>query len=339
MCCQHVCGGVAFLLFVGIYLPPAAGAEPRPDGPKPTARPEVAASEAAPPGDAGDNAEHSPDAASPAPEGAEPLPPDVGYYDEPPLDYPQRLWRRYTREVKPQHFAPRDLRRQYGYNPPFTNYGFGYGGAYGYGPWGGFGTPGVDPGAAYIQGRYDERRFREWKVRYEKGRAAYVAAMTDGVRLFRETDYAGAVGHFVRASRLNQGDPASRLHAAYALVAIGNYAEAAPMIVRAIELQTQLPYLPLSIREEYGPKVDFDAHWQRLREAANVAEDDAELWFLVAFYAHFTKDRSTAQTAIDNVRICAPEDYDDYALELLAEAARLLTPSAPSEVAVPAEPE
>jgi len=247
---------------------------------------------------------------------------DNGYDDEPPLDWPERQWRWYTRQVRPQRFAGRDRDIRYGCNPPFPPYGlvrrdyFGYG----YSPW----DYDTDSADAYIQGRYDERRFQEWQDSHDKGRDAYTTAMSEGLARFKETQYAEAVGAFVRAAELNQGDPAARLHAAYALVAIGNYDDAVLMIRRAIQLQSRLLYLPLSIREEYGPQVDFDAHLRRLREAAEAATDDPGLWMLLGYYQYFSSDRTAATVALATAQKLAPQDplINDF-----VRAARLLTPT------------
>ncbi|MCB9849334.1 MAG: hypothetical protein H6817_01365 [Phycisphaerales bacterium] len=249
--------------------------------------------------------------------------PDIGYYDDPPLDYPERQWRWYTRHVRPQRFADRDRTLRYGTDPPFTPYGpsnsYGYG-WYGYGAFGGEGAM----AEGNIQGRYDERRFDEWQEHHDKGREAYAAAMAEGVDAFRNADYSAAVGAFVRAAELNQGDPASRLLGTYALVAIGNYDDAVLMLRRAIQLQSRLIYLPLSIREEYGPKIDFDAHLQKLRQATEDAKDDAGRWMLLAFYEHFTGNREAASEAITKANEQAPRDP---LIQDLHRAIRLLTPS------------
>jgi hypothetical protein len=253
---------------------------------------------------------------------------DIDYDDERPLDWPERQWRWYTRHVRPHRFARRDLHARYGYTPPFGAYrrnyfGGGYYGGYPYYDYPGYGA--YDPPAdTYIQGRYDQRQFQEWKESHDKGLNAYAAAMSEGLERFRETAYAEAVGAFVRAAELNQGDPAARLHAAYALVAIGNYEDAVLMVRRAIQLQSRLLYLPLSIREEYGPQVDFDAHLERLRKAASEADEDPGLWMLLGYYECFSGNRPAATEALTKAQKLAPRDplINDF-----LRAARLLTPS------------
>jgi len=252
----------------------------------------------------------------------------LGYDDEPPLSWPEREWRWRTRHFRPQRFAHRDLDTRYGYDNPFGPYDYLRRDDYGYGPYG----YGVDPADAYLQGRYDERQFQEWKEHHDRGIASYSAAMADGLTMFREARYAEAVGAFSRAAELHQGDPASRVHATYALVAIGNYDDAVLMIRRAIQLQSRLVYLPLSIREEYGPQVDFDAHLQRLREATEQAGNDAGLWMLLAYYQHFSGESSAAYASITRALELAPRDR---VIADLHRALRLQTPSTHKSTALP----
>jgi tetratricopeptide (TPR) repeat protein len=276
---------------------------------------------------------------SPQPDTAateEQQPRDTGYYDEPPLDYYERQWRWYTRHVRPQRFARRDTRRRYGYDAPFSRNNYPRGGFFGplgassYGFWG---YDSYDSGEAYIQGRHDERRFSEWKARHDKGENAYVAAMDEGVTAFREADYPNAVSAFLRAAELNNGDPSSRLLGAYALVAIGNYDEAAAKLYEALKLQSRLYYLSLDIRAEYGPKVDFDAHYQRLQEAVQAAEDDPDLLTLQAFYAYFSGDRAAARESLDRAIELAPRD------RVIGEFHRAVSAMTPRRAyAKPAEP-
>jgi hypothetical protein len=253
--------------------------------------------------------------------------PDSGYDrdDEPPLDYYQRQWRWFTQHATPQRFAGADLRRVYGSWPPFHP---GYGawstswGDCAYGAFAPYAEQ--DVGQSYIQGRYDERRFQQWKNHHDRNKAAYLQAMGEGIHLFREAQYPAAVGQFVLAARLHQGDPASRLHAAYSLVAIGNYSDAVLMIRRAMQLQDQLPYLPLDIRAEYGPNVDFDAHLQRLTETVRKTEDDPGQWMLLGYYRFFSGNAAGALEALTRAKELAPRDP---LIADLHEAVRLRTPS------------
>ncbi len=257
--------------------------------------------------------------------------PDSGYYDEPPLDFYQRNWRWFTRNVHPQHFARRDLRRNYGYNPPFYGGWSGYyPGPYGYGYGYGYGGLPFDPyaGQAYIQGRYDERRFQQWREYYEKGRALYSDSMQTGLEWFRDGDYDKAVRVFLQAARQNQGDPASRMYAAYALVAIGNYDKAASMIHRALDLQPRIAYLPMDIRDEYGAQVDFDAHLRRLTAAVKKAGDNADLWLLLGYYRFFSGDSAGSIKALRKAMNLAPEDP---IIRRFYDAVREVTPSAGQE--------
>lgn len=287
--------------------------------------------------DANKSSSDEPATATPTPQPATQVEPAVttydeaaalGYDDEPPASWPEREWRWRTRHFRPQRFARRDLDTRYGYDNPFGPYDYVRRDYYDYGPYGFR----VDPADAYLQGRYDERQFREWKEHHDKGIASYSAAMADGLTMFREARYAEAVGAFSRAAELHQGDPASRVHATYALVAIGNYDDAVLMIRRAIQLQSRLVYLPLSIREEYGPQVDFDAHLQRLREATDQAGNDAGLWMLLAYYQHFSGDSPAAYASITRALELAPRDR---VITDLHRALRLQTPSANKSTDVP----
>ena len=271
----------------------------------------------------------SPATADEVGEAGSPFDSDAAYPDEPPLDFYQRQWRWYSRHARPQRFSSRDLRRNYGYNPPLDYqqypYPYAYGSSFNYpnqfyapDPYSGF-------GGGYIQGRHDERRFLEWKEHHDTNKKAFLAAMEEGAQLFREAEYAAALGRFVSAAKLNNGDPASRLHAAFCLVAIGNYDEAVLMLRRACQLQSQIPWLDIDIRSEYGPTVDFDAHLQRLETATQQSPDDAGLWMLLGFYHHCSGDQGKAYGAIARSHQMAPADRT---IRDLYQAVRMLTPSA-----------
>lgn len=245
----------------------------------------------------------------------------IDYDSEPPYDYHERYWRRVARDYKQARF------RYYGGSgggwrygrPGWSHYGAPYGyGAYGYG----YGPDEFDYG--YLEGRRDGRRFAEWERSYELGRRSYTDAMSDGLLAFRHGDYSTAARHFVRAARLNQGDPASRIHAAHALVAIGRYHRALPALRRAFQLQPKLAFLALDIRKDYGVKGDFDAQVKELEQAARRARTNPALWLLLGYYHFYSGREADALAALYESAELAP---GDFMTEALLDAAETVAPA------------
>lgn len=179
-----------------------------------------------------------------APPTAQP-PPRIDYDSEPPYTRYERQWNR--RFAAPYRQAFRE--EYYPFGRPYYSrrYSHGYGPAY---PYRDYGQGVFDEG--YVGGFHDGRRFQQWQTKAELGLNSYLQAMRSGVELFKVGDYGPAVRQFILACKLNQGDVASRLHAVHAMVAVGQYAAAAPTLRRALQLQPKLVYLPLDIRKEYG---------------------------------------------------------------------------------------
>ena len=228
---------------------------------------------------------------------------DFGYDDEPPVDFYERHWRRHTRFYRPRRFSHPNIRRRFGHTPRYYRY---HQDPYYYEyPYSGYYEEGV---ALYLQGRHDERKYRNWKKRHDKGKKAFAASITHGVRMFQEADYQNAARQFLLAARLNQGDPASRLHGTYALVAIGNYEKAADMAYEAIKLQSKLPYLPLDIRSEYGQEADYQMHFDQLEKFTSETKDNSRLWLLLGFYQYFSDNPSAAMVSMNRAKELSPRD-------------------------------
>ncbi len=246
---------------------------------------------------------------------------DFGYDDEPPVDFYERHWRRHTRFYRPHRFSHPDIRRRFGHTPRYYRYRPDpYYDEY---PYSGYYEEGV---ALYLQGRHDERKYRDWKKRHDKGKKAFAASITNGVRMFQEADYQNAARQFLLAARLNQGDPASRLHGAYALVAIGNYEKAADMVYEAIKLQSKLPYLPLDIRSEYGREADYQTHFDQLEKFTNETKDNPRLWLLLGFYQYYSDNPSDAMDSMNRARELSPRDR---VIMVFYDAVELANPSVP----------
>jgi len=246
----------------------------------------------------------------------------IDYDSEPPYDYYERHWRRQARDYR----RARD--RSYRSYRPYRGYrGYDdrprrrYYGDEGYDYYG-YGEESFDRG--YRDGRRDGRRYAEWERRNELGRRGYADAMSDGLLAFRNGDYSQAVRNFIRAAKINQGDPASRIHAAHAMVAIERYHEALPALRRAFQLQPKIAYLALDIRRDYGVKTDFDAHLKNLRQSAGRAEDDPALWLLLGYYEFYSGREAKAVRSLAKSDALAP---GDFMTEALLDAARRVAPA------------
>jgi hypothetical protein len=253
---------------------------------------------------------------------------DIDYDSEPPYDLYERHWRREARDYGSARYRY-DKWRGGGYygRPGWRYYDDGrYDGYYG--------GEGFDEG--YWEGRRDGRRYAEWERRNELGRRSYTDAMSDGLLAFRNGDYSAAALNFIRAAKVNQGDPASRIHAAHAMVALGRYAEALPALRRAFQLQPKLAYLGLDIRRDYGPRADFDTHLNAVANAAREAAEDPALWLLLGYYQFYSGHAGDALVSLTKSDELAPGDFMTEALLDAARSVAPVAPAAPAEKAPPA---
>jgi len=173
---------------------------------------------------------------------------------------------------------------------------------------------------AYHEGYGAGRDAERYEIQAERGFAAYQEAMAGGHEAFVQGDYGLAARQFLLAAALNQGDPASRVCAANAQVALGEYESAGRLIERAFELQPKLVYLPMDIRAAYGQVDDFDRHLAALRQAAEGASDDADLWFLLGYDYFYSKAMARAADALKRAADLRPES------RLFAQLAELARP-------------
>lgn len=271
--------------------------------------------------------------ASPESEGSLDVPGWLDYDSEPPYDFYERDWRYRMRTHRGQRFS-RDFYRAWRRTPPPGAFGpyasdyYGPSGGYGYGssPAWGYADRSYSFDEGYWQGERDGRRLAEWEQSVELGSASYLSGMRNGLAAFRQGDYATAVRQFILAANLNQGDAASRLHAAHAMVALGHYDEAAPAVRRAIQLQPQLVYLSLDIRADYGVKQDFDVHYAKLKSATEQQADHPDLWFLLGYYQFFSGRAQDAYPSLKKSDELAP---GSRTTQRLLDAAKLSAPAEP----------
>ena len=163
----------------------------------------------------------------------------------------------------------------------------------------------------------------------------YRRAMVDGHGAFALGEYGPAARHFLLAATLNQGDPAARLCAAHAQIALGNYDAAARLLRRALELQPRIAYLPIDVRKAYGKPGDFGKHVAALLEAVKGDADDAELHFLLGYYYFFSDDMAKAARSLGEAAKLAPRDS---VIRLLADVAKLTAPTGQKTAPKPKSP-
>ena len=251
--------------------------------------------------------------------------PRVDYDSEPPYTIYERAWNRrfaapYRQQFRTEYYPygrPYYPRR---YASPYSG-GLSRRGAYPYAHWD-TGPEVFDEG--YVGGFHDGRRFQQWQQKAELGLSSYVKAMEQGNVSFRNGQYGAAARHFILAAKLNQGDPASRLHVVHALMALGHYADAVPALRRALQLQPRLVYLPLDLRGQYGRPPEFAEHLAKLAAAAAEDPDDAGLWLLLGYCQFFSGAEPEAARSLGRAVELAPSD--SIAGDLF-QAARLSAPA------------
>jgi len=178
----------------------------------------------------------------------------------------------------------------------------------------------------YQQGFKDgiEAAARESGVSRNKSLVANLMAAGD--EHFRKGQYGEASRSFLLAAKQDQGDPASRLRAAHAAVALERYDQAFLLIRRAFQLQPKIPYLPFDLRRDFDDRTELDKHMNRLEQAAGDAGDDSVLWTLVGYYRFFTGRYGDSVQALER---SVALDRQNRVAVLLLEVARASSPPQP----------
>ena len=158
----------------------------------------------------------------------------------------------------------------------------------------------------YFEAYRKAEQYKELKqlVRRRESRLGrqHLQLMNEGLAAFHRGDYRLAANQFMAAAESNHGDAGSRLHAAHALIAVGDYRSAVVLLRRAFQLQPKIVALEYDIRDDYRDIEDFRLHLRRLHEEAIRAERDEDLWILLGYVRFYSGDRVGA--------------YDDFRLAL-----------------------
>lgn len=246
--------------------------------------------------------------------------PDMSPYDDqrPDRDLPPQLRRDYAYPDPHLPFGYRNsppVARYYrfggrGYGEPYGRYDSRlYSYDYGYGSYWRY-LDRFDPylyELAYRQGITDGRRFERYEREVEMGLASYRAALAAGQESLQRGDYDTAARGFILAARLNQGDPASRVHAANACIGMGRWTEAAALLRRAFELQPNIAFLPIDLRREFT-RGDFDDRIAAIRSAIETSPQDADLRGLLGYMQLFSGQFREAVATLSEAARLAPDD-------------------------------
>jgi len=172
-------------------------------------------------------------------------------------------------------------------------------------------TP-AQPDSAYIQGLRDgyaagllDAADEARKQRLLRNRGE---ALRAGLLAFRNGRYDRAADLFSLACELDHGDPASRLHAAQALFALGQYKEAIRKIRRAFELQPKLIYLKFDLRRDYGNPKDFAEQLARFRRVLAERPNWAAGYLLLGYQLLYSGQRGPAHEAFRKAAALHPAD-------------------------------
>jgi len=166
-----------------------------------------------------------------------------------------------------------------------------------------------------------DRQRREMEVRKVRLLTQHEQALQSGLRLLGAAETDRAVVALTLAAKLNQADPACRIHLAQARLAQGHYLEGALALRRALQLQPNLLYADLHLDTYYKDPGALDRYTDKL--AAWVAENDArpEVHFLLGFL-EFQRGRfAAAHAAFTRAAEGMPQD------ELTQDCLRITKPA------------
>lgn len=199
--------------------------------------------------------------------------------------------------------------------PPPDYYGpsyFPHGAYCGQDPWYGSYSRSIPYVIAQQDLRDSARRLyhtRDMKLRADRAIAKSVQAMESGIARMKTGDYARAVPALVMAAKLNQSDPACRVHLAQVRLVQGHYADAGKLLRRALELQPALVFVDMSLDDHYE-------HIGTLREVEremgkwivdHADELNADVWFARGVVSYQLGDFENAYQAFSTVREQRPK--------------------------------
>jgi len=133
----------------------------------------------------------------------------------------------------------------------------------------------------------------------------YGKYMAEGERLFRQNQYARALAQFRRANYLRPDNVESLLSMCHAEFALSRYATASFHLQQALRFLPELPTVPLKPRGFFKDQDQYDNQLQRLRSYLGRYPDNPDVNLLIAYFAWFDDDETTALEALENAKRAA----------------------------------
>ena len=200
----------------------------------------------------------------------------------------QRRWR--VREYGVGGTARYRAPVSFGYSPAVLPQGA----YYGMDPWGI--QSAIDQ--AYALGREDEAYFSrriegeiETAARSKRVLAAHNRALDGSLDQLKRGQFSKAVASLTLAAKLDQGDPACRIHLAQARLALGQYDEAAKALRRALQLQPKLVFIDMQLDQYYPKATTIAGLADQLAQSVRSDGASAEVYFLQGFL-EYQRDRN-----------------------------------------------
>jgi hypothetical protein len=141
---------------------------------------------------------------------------------------------------------------------------------------------------------------------------------------FRARDYAAAAEDFRQAVLANPNDAWAKIAYAQSLFAIGDYADCAFLVRRALELQPDLPVLGEDPRSRYGEVEDHAEEMLALRTFLDRMPGEPAATLVLGWQSYFTGDLAVARESFAALKSLDSED---------ASAARFLERLGPAPAA------
>ncbi len=133
-------------------------------------------------------------------------------------------------------------------------------------------------------------------------------AMLAGLDALKRGDAEQAVVALTMASRLNEADPASRIHLAQARLALGHYDAAAAALRRGLQLQPKLLYTDLHLADQYPQPTDLELHRGQLKAWLSENPAGAEVYFLLGYLEFQRGSFDSAARVLARVQSVLPRD-------------------------------